>query len=660
MSEDVMEPYNEEEEPISDPDPRIQIELEMLNTATDDINKLEMELDESNTTFRMLMNESTRRLKILNRKLGSCIERARPYHEALEVAKQAQQECQKAAVKFQRANEIHQAAKETVALAEARFLSKQHEWKFDSAWQDMLNNAIIKVTDAENAKSESGREHQKKATLFHAAETKVQLLEQRLKRNIVKSRPYFEEKALCEGQLNTQKARVLQLRELVKAAKANYAASLRRLEDISEEIHTRRRRESMCDSPPGPREPGVGAELSCLPPLELPSPPEDTHSYLDVDFDLDKCDVRSLGGSSSVTNSSRMSYDSGDESSSSGMNQEDLEKLRLRVRELATSPGTEGWENELNSTVNKMDSIMLRQECDEELRKQTEALKQMSNSPTSPTPRQKSGAESFQVLQTSPSSPVTSFVTPDACSSSHHSPVSSPVKQSVSSPVKHIANGVLLSPTRQTSSLTKQFLPNGNTGYSSGVSANGCWGNTSSSCDVGVNGPWGNTSSSSGVSSVNDPWGSSSSKVSVNGPWENSSDSGFHSVSGPLENSSYSGFHSVNGPLTNTGSNSGASSVSKTLGKIYSGVRNSGHLPGGEGNGSSGGGESISNTLYNRLPQSHSSNSYSNVSSDTNRNISSSTITKLVSNVSSKLHQTLDHPLRRSSDSSPVHTISSM
>ncbi|KAL1462252.1 hypothetical protein WDU94_014103, partial [Cyamophila willieti] len=373
MSGEVMEPYDELEEPISDPDPRIQIELEMLNNATDDINKLEMELDESNTTFRMLMNESTRRLKILNRKLGSCIERARPYYEALEVAKQAQQECQKAAVKFQRANEIHQAAKETVALAETRFLSNQHEWKFDSAWQDMLNNAIMKVTDAENAKSESGREHQKKATLFHAAETKVQLLEQRLKRNIIKSRPYFEEKALCEGQLNTQKARVLQLREQVKAAKAMYAASLRRLEDISEEIHTRRRRESACESPPGPREPGVGAELS-----PHSRGDEDHHSYLDIEFDLDKCDVRSLGGSSSVTNSSRMSYDSGDESSSSGMNQEDLEKLRLRVRELATSPDTEGWESELNNTVNKMDTIMLRQECEEELRKQTEALKQMS------------------------------------------------------------------------------------------------------------------------------------------------------------------------------------------------------------------------------------------------------------------------------------------
>lgn len=54
-------------------------------------------------------------------------------------------ECQKQAQLFQRANEIHAAAKETVALAETRFTSHQHEWKFDQAWQDMLNHATIKV-----------------------------------------------------------------------------------------------------------------------------------------------------------------------------------------------------------------------------------------------------------------------------------------------------------------------------------------------------------------------------------------------------------------------------------------------------------------------------------------------------------------------------------
>lgn len=115
------------------------------------------------------MNESTRRLKLLTKKLGSCIEKSRPYYEALEKARLAQIECQQAAGKFQRANgkkrnrfiekmnlkpkilifsfsEIHAAAKETVALAEERFMSNSHNWPFDNAWQEMLNHATIKVS----------------------------------------------------------------------------------------------------------------------------------------------------------------------------------------------------------------------------------------------------------------------------------------------------------------------------------------------------------------------------------------------------------------------------------------------------------------------------------------------------------------------------------
>lgn len=41
--------------------------------------------------------------------------------------------------------EIYAAAKETVALAEQRFMSNSHEWQFDNAWQEMLNHATIKV-----------------------------------------------------------------------------------------------------------------------------------------------------------------------------------------------------------------------------------------------------------------------------------------------------------------------------------------------------------------------------------------------------------------------------------------------------------------------------------------------------------------------------------
>lgn len=54
----------------------------------------------------MLSNETTRRLEALLKRYGSSVERARPYYKALEIAKIAQQECQRAAVIYQRANGI--------------------------------------------------------------------------------------------------------------------------------------------------------------------------------------------------------------------------------------------------------------------------------------------------------------------------------------------------------------------------------------------------------------------------------------------------------------------------------------------------------------------------------------------------------------------------
>ena len=46
---------------------------------------------------------------------------------------------------------------------------------------------------------------------------------------------------ICERQLSNQKQRILELRKAVTEAKQEYADSLRRLEDISEEIHMKRR-----------------------------------------------------------------------------------------------------------------------------------------------------------------------------------------------------------------------------------------------------------------------------------------------------------------------------------------------------------------------------------------------------------------------------------
>ncbi|XP_065341852.1 SH3 domain-binding protein 5-like isoform X2 [Cloeon dipterum] len=238
-------------------DPRVQVELETLNSATDDINKLEVDLDEARAAFRQLLMESTRRIDELARKLGSCIERARPYYEARLRAKEALHEAQAAAVRFERANSAHAAAKEMVFLAEEGL--KPEGRTFDHAWQEMLNHATMRVNESERERTLGEAEHRRTSLKYQEAEQRVQYLQKELKRPIAKSRPYFELKAQTNLALETQKARVKDLENQVSQSKLCYSKALGNLEKISDEIHQTRRL-SQCK---GERGPGVGAESSC-------------------------------------------------------------------------------------------------------------------------------------------------------------------------------------------------------------------------------------------------------------------------------------------------------------------------------------------------------------------------------------------------------------
>ena len=62
--EDLVRPGGVEEEEL---DPRVQEELEKLNHCTDEINRLEIQLDDANTVFRSLLSDSTHHLKV-----GTC------------------------------------------------------------------------------------------------------------------------------------------------------------------------------------------------------------------------------------------------------------------------------------------------------------------------------------------------------------------------------------------------------------------------------------------------------------------------------------------------------------------------------------------------------------------------------------------------------------
>ncbi|XP_035209341.1 SH3 domain-binding protein 5 homolog isoform X2 [Stegodyphus dumicola] len=235
-------------------DPRVKDQLEYLNSYTDEINSLELQLDAANATFRNTLSEYSQRLKLIAKKLGKCVQVARPYYEAEEAAQAAKLECEEAAIRYHRACVVHKEARETIAMAEKKFNSKKDDYEFDAAWQEMLNRETIKLMNAESSKEESEKEHKRTTQIFAAAVQKVKKLEQQLKKDIVKSRSYFEQKKVFLKVLQDLKNRVESLQKAVMDSKASYATCLHNLEMISSEIHERRK----LNLPP--REPGVGAE----------------------------------------------------------------------------------------------------------------------------------------------------------------------------------------------------------------------------------------------------------------------------------------------------------------------------------------------------------------------------------------------------------------
>lgn len=184
---------------------------------------------------------------------------------------------------------------------------------------------------------------------------------------MIKSRAYFEEKILCQEQLNTQKNRIDFLKKDIAKVKFTYAQSLKNLEQISNEIHMKRNHLNLTEENDilrRPREPGVGAELS----NDDLSRKHGHCSLPDYKLELEKCETYSVDSCSAPTSSAVSERDEME-------TLDDLHELKLRVKELAIRPvdGGEGrstddvWENELRNTVEKLDHMMLMKECADDL-----------------------------------------------------------------------------------------------------------------------------------------------------------------------------------------------------------------------------------------------------------------------------------------------------
>ncbi|KAK3733787.1 hypothetical protein QZH41_015116, partial [Actinostola sp. cb2023] len=236
---------------------------------------------EARAVFRQTLAGATYHLNGIAHKLGKCVEKSRPFYESYRQLRQSHSLLQKSANQFERATGMHVAARTRVFEAEKRVFGAGAKRGFDSAIQEMLNQATIEVNEAEKMKRESWKEHQEDLKAYRSLALKVKTLYKKLKSAVDKAKPYFEQKREFDRHLWQLKLRVDSILLGLSGAKENYSACLKSLEIISDEIHEKRkskRMEAML-SKLQEREAGVGADSSTEEETSLSA------SNLDLDFD---------------------------------------------------------------------------------------------------------------------------------------------------------------------------------------------------------------------------------------------------------------------------------------------------------------------------------------------------------------------------------------
>ena len=289
----------------------IEIQLELLNSTSAEINLWENEINERRKLYRWTLSETTNRLNFVARNLGDCISKSRPYYDAKKLAKEAQNNIQQAALDYDRVASSHTAAREMVYVAENGLRTNP----CNAVWVEVLNRANEKVNETEEEKFKRGVEHRNRAIDLKQAEDRVKWLKASLKHHIKKSRPYFELKKVTQERLEYITQSVEDAAAKIHELKKVYSKTLQKLENISNSLHAQKKAELEEKQRKllGQRQQGVGAES--LPSENSQQSDLNDSTYQFVLEDLKKFDSLEDYDIDTTTSSSDVSVASGKSSS---------------------------------------------------------------------------------------------------------------------------------------------------------------------------------------------------------------------------------------------------------------------------------------------------------------------------------------------------------
>ena len=220
---------------------KITDELENLNLRIASINELEQEAGRAERSYEDKLEESFEALKNCANKIGiEVLEAARPYFKLVKRVQKADEKVKTHATAHERANNYWFQMKSKLLQIEKRVIETSGNQEVDLEGLEMLNQAVEDVVKAVDLKCKYLMELRELELNLALMQKKLNKLQESLRCEIVKARPYFELKNTLNKELYHQKESLDNIRKCLYRAKREYYETMGNVERISEQIHLER------------------------------------------------------------------------------------------------------------------------------------------------------------------------------------------------------------------------------------------------------------------------------------------------------------------------------------------------------------------------------------------------------------------------------------
>ncbi|KAK4470915.1 hypothetical protein MN116_005588 [Schistosoma mekongi] len=229
--------HSHQYDPYTFPSEEVEIQLDILNKTSTQINELEKRLEICRDTYRRVLSDRSNKLHELSKKLGKCVSRTRLYNEFREKQTCRRKEIQLAALKYDNAISALNVARNKLAKLESCVLESGVS---DPDTLESLNQSITDFNGANKLLNNAKLEHEKLMEIYAANEQSIHQFEKRHRFDINKAKPYYTMYDHFMLEIEAVKAHVELCTDKLKACKNIYAMTMIKLENLSNSMHIMR------------------------------------------------------------------------------------------------------------------------------------------------------------------------------------------------------------------------------------------------------------------------------------------------------------------------------------------------------------------------------------------------------------------------------------